>query len=491
MTVLTSADIAEEQTFCRDIRKLSPKEDSMNILSGALPKWITAGILPAAVFLIPTNAVFTAQLQLFFAITIFFICMLAFELLPTLAAAVILSSMYIISGLVPEAVALKPWTNTVLFMTLGAFVLANIMEECGLLNRVCMWCISKTGGTYTGTLYGLFIAGVILSILTFTRGYIIIATLAFGICKVFGYEKPCRESAIIMIVAAVGAFGSATFIYTPVTIGLLESGMKMVLPESGIPWYTTIMYNWPQLIADFAFIWLLTFLFKTKNFKIKGNGKAYFEEEFRKMGRLTIEEKRVCFVVCLLFLYVIFQPLHGYSLNYAFMVFPYLLFLPVLKAGSPKAISKVNIGVLAFMASCMSIGTVGMHLGFGELINTTLRPLLADLGPGWILTIVLLLTATGNLVMSASALFAALSAPITQIAVSLNLQPLALLMTITLGADIYFLPHEVTTLVVIFSFGLISMKDFIRLATLKSLVTFVSYIVLQIPYWHLMNWIFA
>ena len=120
MTVPTSADIAEEQAFCRDIRKLSPKEDSMNILSGTLPKWITAGILPAAVFLIPTNAVFTAQLQLFFAITIFFICMLAFELLPTLAAAVILSSMYIISGLVPEAVALKPWTNTVLFMAVCA-----------------------------------------------------------------------------------------------------------------------------------------------------------------------------------------------------------------------------------------------------------------------------------------------------------------------------------------------------------------------------------
>ncbi len=463
----------------------------MNLFSGSLHKWIITILLPFSLFLFSTSEVFTPKLQLFFAITIFFISVLAFELLPTLAAAVILSTLYIVSGLVPESIALQPWTNTVIFMTLGAFVLANIMEECGLLNRICMWCISKTGGTYSGALYGFLFAGIILSILTFTRGYIIIATLAFGMCKVFGFEKPCKESAIIMIVAAVGAFGSSVFIYTPVTIGLLEGGMRLVLPDGNLPWYITIIYNWPQLIVDIGFVWLLTFIFKTKNFTIKGDGRKYFEDELKKMGKLTIEEKRVCIVVSALFIYVLCQPFHGYSLNYAFMVFPYLLFLPVLKAGSPKAIARVNIGVLAFIASCMSIGTVGMQLGFGKLIEATVLPLISDLGPGWILVIVVLLSATANLVMSASALFASLSAPLAQIAVSLNLQPIAVLMGIVIGADIYFLPHEVTTLVVIFSFGLISMKDFIQLAAIKSAVTFAGFVALQIPYWHLMGWIYA
>ena len=42
----------------------------------------------------------------------------------------------------------------------------------------------------------------------------------------------------------------------------------------------------------------------------------------------------------------------------------------------------------------------------------------------------------------------------------------------------------------IFSFGMMTMKDFIMLASIKSAVTFVSFLVLQLPYWYLMDWIF-
>ncbi len=457
-----------------------------------LIKWIITFALAAVVTFIPTSGYFTEQMRLFFSFTVFFISILAFELLPVVAAAMLLSTLYIVSGLVPESVALKPWTNTVIFMSLGAFILANIMEEVGLLKRISMWCISKTGGTYTGALYGFLIAGIVLSILTFTRGYIIIATLAFGLCKVFGYDKPCRESAIIMIVAAVGAFGSATFIYTPVTLGLLEQGMQLVPGQENtvLPWYTCIIYNWPQILADFFFVWLLTKLFKTKSIVTKGNGREYFEEELRKLGPLSSEEKHICIVVAVLFIYVLFQPLHGYSLNYAFMVLPYLLFTPALRAGTTKSISRVNINVLAFMAACMSIGVVGMQLGFTPFIKETVLPLLSSLSPGLVLTIVLVVCALANFILSASAMFAALSAPLTQIAISLNLQPVVVMMAIVLGADMYFLPHEVTTLVVIFSFGMMTMRDFIMLASIKSAVTFVSFLVLQLPYWYLMDWIF-
>ena len=457
-----------------------------------LIKWIITFALAAAVTCIPASEYFTPQLRLFFSFSAFFISILAFELLPVVAASMLLSTLFIASGLVPESVALKPWTNTVIFMSLGAFILANVMEEVGILRRICMWCISKTGGTYTGALYGFLFAGIILSILTFTRGYIIIATLAFGLCKVFGYEKPCKESAIIMIVAAVGAFGSSAFIYTPVTLGLLEQGMRLVPGQEStmLPWYTCIIYNWPQLFADVFFVWLLTKLFKTETFVTQGNGREYFEEELRKLGPLTSEEKHICVVVTALFIYVLLQPVHGYSLNYAFMVLPYLLFTPALRAGTTKSISRVNINVLAFMAACMSIGVVGMELGFTPFIKETALPLLTSLSPSIVFIIILVICALANFVLSASAMFAALSAPFTQIALSLNLQPVTAMMCIVLGADMYFLPHEITTLVVIFSFGMMTMRDFIMLASIKSAVTFVSFLVLQLPYWYLMGWIF-
>ena len=153
-------------------------------------------------------------------------------------------------------------------------------------------------------------------------------------------------------------------------------------------------------------------------------------------------------------------------------------------------VSVISINVLAFMAACMSIGVVGMELGFTPFIKETALPLLTSLSPSIVFIIILVLCALANFVLSASAMFAALSAPFTQIALSLNLQPVTAMMCIVLGADMYFLPHEITTLVVIFSFGMMTMRDFIMLASIKSAVTFASFLVLQLPYWYLMGWIF-
>ena len=84
-------------------------------------------------------------------------------------------------------------------------------------------------------------------------------------------------------------------------------------------------------------------------------------------------------------------------------------------------------------------------------------------------------------------MFAALSGPLAQIGVALELNPVAFLMTLVVGADIWFMPHEVATLMVVFSFGLISMSDFIKLATLKSIIGFAVFLAIQIPYWFLVE----
>ena len=63
----------------------------------------------------------------------------------------------------------------------------------------------KTGANYNGALYGTFLAGLILGAVTFNNAYLIMVSFAYGVTKSFGYDKPCKEAAIMMFMGAVSA----------------------------------------------------------------------------------------------------------------------------------------------------------------------------------------------------------------------------------------------------------------------------------------------
>ena len=77
----------------------------------------------------------------------------------------------------------QPWTGgTTIFMIIGAFVFSNLLDECGLLRRISYWTIVKLGGSFTGMVFAVFLAGAILSLLTFNNGYMVEVFLAYSVC---------------------------------------------------------------------------------------------------------------------------------------------------------------------------------------------------------------------------------------------------------------------------------------------------------------------
>ncbi len=102
--------------------------------SSVLIKWLLTLLVPLIFLLIPVSDTYTSELQMFFMITIFIIIMLAFDLLPTLLPAVLLPTLYLLSGIAPIETIFSPWVGTTIFMILGAFVFTNVLEQCGLLS---------------------------------------------------------------------------------------------------------------------------------------------------------------------------------------------------------------------------------------------------------------------------------------------------------------------------------------------------------------------
>lgn len=420
--------------------------------------------------------------------------MLAFDLLPTLIPPVLLPTMYLLSGIALLETIFSPWVGTTIFMILGAFVFTNVLEECGLLNRISIWCIKRFGGTYNGALYAIFLLGVIVGILTFNTAYVLMPIFSYSVARAFGYDKPCKEAGLILLMGDVGATGAGACTYNPPYIAIIGG----VVEGWDLPWYAQTIYNRTVFVAVLLFIFAMIKIWKTKNFST-GSGMEYYEKLREQLGPLSKEqlgplskaEKKAIIMTVILAAYLFSAPLHGYPIEYGFMLIPWFAFVPGIKLAGTNTINSISYPILFFIAGCMGIGSVGNSLGIGNLLSTTLLPILEESSPVVVLLGVLFLGTIANVVMTPYAMAVSLTPPLMAIATELGLNPDSLLMTFLMTTDLYFLPHEFVAVVVAYGFGLIKMKDFILMASIKIAIFFLVFLVIQVPYWYFIGYIYA
>lgn len=155
----------------------------------------------------------------------------------------------------------------------------------GLLQRIAFWIIKTCGGTYNKTLYAIYLVGLILGIITFCGHYLLLITLAYGICMAMGFGKS-KESLVIMMVGGIAALNVKLFAYRPSTMSLMVAQIKTIVPDFNVTFLDQMMYNFPSVLMALSFIWLLTKFYKTGTFVLPG-GREYFENEYKKLGKMS------------------------------------------------------------------------------------------------------------------------------------------------------------------------------------------------------------
>lgn len=444
-------------------------------------QWIVTLLIPALIYLVPTTEVYTQNLRVFFVITFFIILLVAFELFELLIPAILLPTLYFLSGIVPVNVAFASWTNTTVWMIVGALILADALEECGLLIRIAYYCIRKCGGTFTGIMYGLFFTGMALSIATFSNAFIIMMTMTYGICKAMKLERS-NASALICFMGIMGGITTCTFIYNPGYLALGEVGIRTFIPDFAVQWYMMLQYNGVTLLIYLGVIWLLTKIYKTHEVTFAG-GKEYFDEQYAKLGPMSPKEKKASVLVLVLMAFLFTGPMHGIPSAYGFMTLPYILYFPGVNVASRNCTKKTNFSIIFFISSCLGIGSVGGALGIGTLISELVSPLLAHTSALMALTTMLISGTIANLFMTPYAMMAGLSAPFAKVALDLGLDPMSSIMTLMISTDMVFFPHEVAGCLLMYSYGLISMSNFIKFGVLKTVLTLLFFMGVVYPFW--------
>lgn len=329
-------------------------------------KWLLAIIIPLIVYFIPLTGV-DAKIKVFLVITLWAVISMATEILPSALIGILLPVFYILFKVAKPADAFSPWTSTVIWISLGGIILANILMTSGLAKRIAYFTIVKTGGTFTGTLMGIMLAGLIINpfIPSVMGKMAIIVPIAIGICQILNLEPKSRGASAIMLTAFLA-------IATP-RLGYLtgDGGIPMAMnlvsqvTKSSVSWGQFAFHN---LIISIIFsaISVAIVIFALKPEKELESKEAILRQ-WQELGPMMQNEKKVAVLLVVTLLFLITDSFHKINAAWIFIIIGAICFLPGVNLIDEKQMGKLNYGILFFIAGCMSIGTIAAASGvFGK-----------------------------------------------------------------------------------------------------------------------------
>lgn len=179
--------------------------------------------------------------------------------------------------------------------------------------------------------------------------------------------------------------------------------------------------------------------------------------------------------------------IHKIQPAWIFLILIIASFLPGINIGTKESISSVNYTFIFLITGCMSIGEVSSVLGVGQWISNLMMPLISESNIWVILMIVWLLAFGLNFLLTPVAIAAVVTAPLTQMALNLTISPFAIYYALMQGSSQIVFPYEWPFAFLFFSFGLIPLKQFIKVFSIAAVMNFIYFIVVMIPYWHLIG----
>lgn len=442
-------------------------------------------ILPLLLFLIPTNDVITPAFRLFLVITLIAIISFATDSLPQTGVAIALPVAYVITGIAPGDVVFAAWLNYVPWMMIGALILALVLEKTNLMKRIAYHCILITGASYKGIIMGLILAGVIMNLFIMDNSIIPMGALAYGICRALEL-KPGKASAGIMLSAAFSALTPMNWLYSSNLAILIGFGQAGGGPAS-IGWFDVIVHQLPMVLYTLGLGVLCMVLFRPE---APINGKAHFQEELKKMGKVSSDEKKALFILILLFALLVTSSLTHLEPGWLFAIIPCLCFLPGVDLMDGQDVYKINWGFIFFIAGCLSIGNVAGSLGLGAMVSSMALPILEGKSFYVFFLFAWLLFFICNFLLTPMAMMAAFTQPLTELAINLGIDPVNIYFIVTSGLDQILFPYEYALYLFVFAFGMIEMKHFVKAMGFKIILNFVIVFALLIPYWNLMDMIY-
>ena len=441
-------------------------------------KWIAVVVGTILTYILANgHEAINAQQTAFFAITIFYILITALELLPNMIIAVLLPFTYLIFNLAPSATIFSAWSNNVIWFTVCGILAANILTRIGLLKRLVFWGILKAGCSYKRIIFAFAVASVVLTLISADGSCFVMAAVAYTFCKTLQLEGTQTGKGLML--AATLMLGHGLYLFAPSTCLFIVSLANSVDPTVTMDYVSYFIHNAPFILITVIMYCLVPVLFK-QDVDIQ-------EEAVKKLasetGVMSSDEKKALIITVAFLILILTVNLHKISLLYLFVLFGTIFYFPGINIGTAEDIKSVNYSLVFFIAGFISIGSVASYIEINTVLSTILVPMLSGHSDTVIVAGMYVFAFLANIVMTPFAAIAALTIPVTQIAVDLGVGVYPALYAFLGGLCELILPYESALYLVFYAYGMFTFKDFMKLFSIRALLHLIFIVLIMMPYW--------
>ncbi len=441
-------------------------------------QWVITLLIPLGLLFTPMNL----QMKLFFAITVWGILTIAFDLMDKLVPSLVMPSLYVLLGVAPSAAVYAAWSSTTVSLAIGSLVMAACLGECGVLERMAYWMLQKCKGSFSKVCWSVFFVALILSIFTFGNIAFVIAAMVAGIVNVLGIAKK-KEGVVLMMGTMWVCFATLWFVYNPTSVPIVAAAAQPVLGEIlPVTWMDFAYANWPVIVFAIVFEFLLIKGYKVDKSELNLDP-AFFSSKLQAMGSMQKREKWALVLLVALFVYIITSPWHKLDTSYGFILFAALALMPGINVANTDTLKKVDWGMGFFIAAFLTIGAVATVLGINQYFVAFASEFLSGVGSQLTLFFVTVVGTVANLLLTPIAILTTLSAPMTSLALAADFSPLASFFTLIYTEWLIVLPYESFPTLIWFGFGCVTTQQFFKVSICRLLLFFIFFLVVILPWW--------
>jgi len=457
-------------------------------------KWTVLLAVLVILWILPKGEIYTPAARNFFMITFAGIYLMAVELIPLFLASLLMPIGYWFFNVAPAGVVFGAWSGQIAWCVLGSMMTAVIMQKTGLGKRMAFKLMMMAKGNFYLVILAFMTAGLITAVFVTTAvaRVALFSALLMGLCEAMDWKPNSKYALLFVMALSIGPGNMAGCAWST------GSGMSIIINGQlealgyGITFTQWALYNVvPNIIMMILQMLVIAIMFKNADGKNapKYDAKAthaFISEEYKRLGKMGGQEVKAVIFFCIILGLLLTSKYNGLNAGKIFMFMVILAYLPGVRLLDHGDTSKINFAMVFMIAGCLTIGDVAGHLGLGAAAVNSLVPYLPE-GKIGISVIVFAICFVGNLCMTPVAMCSVLVDPLVHIAGITGMNPVGLIMIFMNASAALLFPYETGSEMLLYSTGLVSMKNYILSLAVRSFVLLVGLLIVYIPWFTLMG----
>lgn len=391
-------------------------------------------------------------------------------------------------GVEKPGLIFSTWTTSMMFLIIGAYLIAGAVKDSGLGERIAYKFIISFVTSFKSIIVAIFALTFILSLLIphpWPRAFLIMSVMAVVIKS----ANIPREDAVKI---GFTVFASSV----PVSLIFLTGDAAispLAIQQAGVPvgwleWFK--LMGPPSIIVSIITCFMILFLFKpTQEIQIN---KDDMRQKLAGLGPMSGKEKRTAFWITLAILLWMTDSMHGIEIGWVTIVIAVAMSMPLIgEILTPASWSGVPLHVLLFLTAAVAIGRVGGSTGMNTWIAQTVLPSTVPTDPYILAAFIATVSIVIHMLLgSVIAVMGIIIPAMITFTSQMGITPLVpALLAYSAVASHYVLPFQHLNMLVGQGEdnGMYTQKETIRLGIPFIIVIYIMTVVIEVPYWTMLG----